>query len=44
MENVINSIVTRGVSGKILKYWNIYISGFMLWVWIRNILMKNLER
>ena len=30
LENVINLIVTRAVSGKISKYWNIYTVGFML--------------
>ena len=29
LENVINLIVTRAVSGKISKYWNIYTGGFM---------------
>lgn len=29
LENVINLIVTRAVSGKISKYWNIYTVGFM---------------
>ena len=29
LENVINFIVTRAVSGKISKYWNIYTVGFM---------------
>ena len=29
MENVINLIATRAVSGKISKYWNIYTGGFM---------------
>ena len=29
LENVINLIVTRAVSGKISKYWTIYNVGFM---------------
>ena len=29
MENVINLIVTRAVSGKISKYWTIYTYDFM---------------